>query len=67
MIEVNSRVSNELLGKGTVVSTHYISLGMIEVMWDKTPPMDYNCGSNPTVVFIQNIEILEEEKYVLRE
>jgi hypothetical protein len=53
------------LGWGTVVETNVCGQHWLyNVLWDKTPPMEYNMGTNPSVWFEQGVTAKEMDGYV---
>jgi hypothetical protein len=57
------RIQTDFLGKGEVVMDRREyskriggDIGLILVKFDETPPVEYNCGTNPTCVFESECE-----------
>ena len=48
-LQGGEEVEEAFLGSGTVVQR--LQADLLLVLWDRTPPEDYNCGVNPSVVF----------------
>ena len=61
--KVGARVYSNLLGYGIIVKGTKVmdALGMFLVEWDNTPPLQYNMGQNPAVVFEDDIMEAKDE------
>jgi hypothetical protein len=47
-------VREDFLGQGIVVQR--LDHELLLVLWDRTPPVDYNTGVNPSVVFERQLK-----------
>jgi hypothetical protein len=53
--KVGMVVYHKLLGKGTIQRVKVANY-LISVLWDINPPLDYNCGFNPCLVFPEDLK-----------
>lgn len=53
--KVGDRVHSNALGDGTVIDETEIDY-LVMVDYDKTPPVEYNMGENPTSQFVSLLE-----------
>lgn len=64
-IKTGDRIRDSFLGEGEVLANRKEfakevggDIGLIRVKFDQTPPFEYNCCQNPTVVFEHQVERL---------
>ncbi len=53
--KIGDRVSNSFLGGGTVADETEVDF-LVIVRFDKTPPVEYNMGENPTAQLVSQLE-----------
>jgi hypothetical protein len=59
----HDRVTESFLGPGTVVDPRPVrGIPLVAVRFDREPPLDYNCGQNPTCRFEETLTPLEEDR-----
>lgn len=57
-LRAGDRVEDSFLGLGTV-QTAVIGMGLAKVLFDVTPPREYNLGTNPCMRPISGLRIVE--------
>jgi hypothetical protein len=60
-MKIGDRVKERDLGEGVVVETSsdMDSLNLVMVLFDKTPPLRYNMGENPTAVWKSDLAVIK--------
>ncbi len=60
-MKIGDKVIDDYLGDGEIVNdlTHIIK-GAFMVKFDKTPPIRYNMGQNPTMVFNNSLKLQDQ-------
>jgi len=57
--KAGDRVIDHFLGAGLIVELYH-GWRAYSVMFDKTPPIDYNTGENPVMVFEYDLKLEDE-------
>lgn len=60
--QIKDRVNSDFLGEGEVVKIvngTFKGVFAYMVLFDKTPPLEYNGGNNPCLIFTSGIELIK--------